>query len=129
APRHRDDNGPGWSRDSRRVAFMSNSGPDKAPQLWLAQAGATHAARLAGLRGFAERPRWSPDGKRIAFLYIEGGGRGGPLLAAGLQTGVSDTAIHNQRIAVADAASGEGRLISPPARHGYDFDWSPDGRK
>jgi len=129
ATQERDDNGPAWSPDSRRVAFISNSGRDGAPQLWLAEAGSRQAAKLADLRGFAERPHWSPDGKRIAFLYVEGAAGGGPLLAAGPQTGVIDAAIHNQRIAVADAASGEVRLVSPADRHVYDFDWSPDGKQ
>jgi len=123
----RDDSGPAWSPDSSRVVFISNSGAERAPQLWLVHAGSKRAAKLADLRGFAQRPRWSPDGKHIAFLYVEGASGGGPLLAAGPQTGVIDNAIHNQRIAVADAASGQVRLISPADRHVYDFDWSPDG--
>jgi len=41
---------------------------------------------------------------------------------------VIDTAIHNQRIAVLDIASGQLRQVSPPDLHVYDFDWSPDDK-
>ena len=81
---------------------------------------------LAQLKGYAARPRWSHDGKQIAFLYIEDAGGGGPLMAAPANTGVIDTAIHNQRIAVLDLATGKLRQVSPPNLHIYDYDWSPD---
>src|SRR5205823_141583 len=74
------------------------------------------------------RPRWSHDGKQIAFLYIENAGGGGPLRAAPLATGVIDTAIHNQRIAVLNLATSQVRQVSPPNLHVYDYDWSPDDR-
>src|SRR5205807_5238669 len=65
----------------------------------------------------------------IAFLYIEGAGGGGPLMAAPATTGVIDTAIHNQRIAVFDLAIGKLHQVSPPNLHIYDYDWSPDDKK
>ena len=47
-------------------------------------------------------------------------------MAASATTGVIDTAIHDQRIAVLDIANGELRQVSPPNLHIYDYDWSPD---
>src|SRR5467141_4697768 len=47
-------------------------------------------------------------------------------MAAPTTTGVIDTAIHNQRIAVLDIATGQLRQVSPPNLHIYDYDWSPD---
>ena len=84
--------------------------------------------KLTNLNGYAARPRWSHNGKQIAFLYIEGAGGGGPLMAAPTTTGVIDTAVHNQRIAVLDVASGQLRQVSPENLHIYDFDWSPDDK-
>jgi len=49
------------------------------------------------------------------------------LVAAPTRTGVIDTAIHNQRIAVVDIHGGM-RQVSPPDLHIYDFDWSPDDK-
>ena len=86
------------------------------------------AKKITNLNGYAARPRWSHDGKQIAFLYIEGAGGGGPLVAAPATTGVIDTAIHNQRIAVLDIANGQLRQVSPPDLHIYDYDWSPDDK-
>ena len=97
-------------------------------QLWLVNADGSSAKKITDLNGYAARPRWSHDGKQIAFLYVEGAGGGGPLTAAPATTGVVDAAIHNQRIAVLDALSGEVRQVSPADLHVYDFDWSPDGR-
>src|SRR5207248_3350204 len=84
--------------------------------------------KLTYLNEYGARQRGSQDGKKIAFLYIEGAGGGGPLLAAPPTTGVIDKAIHNQRIAVVDVATGELRQVSPADLHIYDFDWSPDDK-
>jgi Tol biopolymer transport system component len=123
----RRDSNPAWSPDSRTIAFFTTGAPDQ-PQLWTVSADGRHARRRAELQGYAAHPLWSHDGLRIAFLYIEGAGGGGPLYAAPAMTGVIDTEIHNQRIAVLDVASGRIRMVSPPDLHVYDFDWSPDDR-
>ena len=118
---------PAWSPDSKRLAFFSTAGmPRDQRQLWIASTDGSRAGLTTGLVGYAARPRWSHDGKQIAFLYIEGASGGGPLMAAPATTGVIDTAIHNQRIAVLDVANGQLRQVSPPDLHIYDFDWSPN---
>jgi dipeptidyl aminopeptidase/acylaminoacyl peptidase len=122
----RSDSGPAWSPDSKTLAFFSTPGENDQAQLWTVNDDASNAQKLTHLNGYAARPRWSHDGKQIAFLYIEGAGGGGPLMAAPAATGVIDTAIHNQRIAVLDIATGQLRQVSPPNLHIYDYDWSPD---
>src|SRR5712692_7186664 len=124
----RKDSGPAWSPDSKTLAFFSNVGEKDQAQLWTVNADGSDPKKITHLKGYAARPRWSHDGKRIAFLYIEGAGGGGPLIAAPVTTGVIDTAIHNQRIAVLDVASREWRQVSPPNLHIYDYDWSPDDK-
>jgi dipeptidyl aminopeptidase/acylaminoacyl peptidase len=49
-------------------------------------------------------------------------------MAAPATTGVVDTAIHNQRIAVLDVANSQLREVSPENLHIYDYDWSPDDK-
>jgi len=125
---NRVDADPTWSPDSKTVAFFSNADEGEQKQLWIANADGSAPKKLTKLSGYAARPRWSHDGKQIALLYIEGAGGGGPLLAAPLTTGVIDQAIHNQRIAILDLATGLLRQVSPPNLHIYDFDWSPDDK-
>ncbi len=124
----RTDSGPAWSPDSKRLAFFSTAGENDQAQLWTANADGSNPKKLTHLKGYAARPRWSHDGKQIALLYIEGAGGGGPLMAAPATTGVIDTAVHNQRIAVLDIATGQLRQVSPPNLHIYDYDWSPDDK-
>src|SRR4051812_37478472 len=100
APRG-EDTEPAFSPDGRHLAFFSTAGSESESQKQLFIDGSVRTK----LDGFAMRPRWSHDGKQIAFLYIEGAGGGGPLMAAPAQTGVIDTAFHNQRIAVLDVSS------------------------
>ena len=119
---------PAWSPDSRTLAFLSNGGEGEQKQLWIVKADGSGAKKLTNLSGYVARPHWSHDGKKIALLYIEGAGGGGPLMAAPPTTGVIDKAIHNQRIAVIDLATGQLTQISPPDLHVYDFDWSPDDK-
>src|SRR5437773_10738833 len=125
----RTDSDPAWSPDSETLAVFSSPGETEQRQLWTVKADGSKLRKLSDLKGYAARPRWSHDGKQIAFLYIEGAGGGGPLMAAAATTGVIDTAIHNQRIAILDIASGRLRQVSPPNLHIYDYDWSPDDKK
>jgi dipeptidyl aminopeptidase/acylaminoacyl peptidase len=122
----RTDSGPSWSPDSKTLAVFSTAGEKEQRQLWTLSADGSNPKQLTELAGYAARPRWSHDGKKIAFLYIEGAGGGGPLMAAPSTTGVVDTAIHNQRIAMLEVGTGQLRQVSPPDLHIYDFDWSPD---
>ena len=108
--------------------FFSSAGERDQRQLWTVNSDGSDAKKITNLNGYAARPRWSHDGKQIAFLYMEGAGGGGPLMAAPATTGVIDTAIHNQRIAVLDIANGQLRQVSPPDLHIYDYDWSPDDK-
>src|SRR6266568_3071747 len=124
----RSDADPAWSPDSKTLAFFSTAGEKDQKQLWTVNADGLTPKKLTKLSGYAARPRWSHDGKQVAFLFIEGAGGGGPLLAAPTTTGVVDKAIHNQRIAVLDVATGQLRQVSPPDLHIYDFDWSPDDK-
>jgi dipeptidyl aminopeptidase/acylaminoacyl peptidase len=128
AARERKDSDPAWSPDSKTLAFFSNAGEQDQAQLWTVNADGSDPKKTTHVKGYAARPRWSHNGKQIAFLYVEGAGGGGPLMAAPITTGVIDTAIHNQRIAVLDVASGQLRQVSPPDLHIYDYDWSPDDK-
>src|SRR5437588_224185 len=124
----RTDFDPAWSPDSKTLAFFSSAGEKEQRQLWKVNADGSNPQKFTNLKGYAARPRWSHNGKQIAFLYIEGAGGGGPLMAAPTTTGVIDTAIHNQRIAVLDVASGQLREVSSANLHIYDYDWSPDDK-
>src|SRR5215472_8210308 len=124
----RTDFDPAWSPDSKTLAFFSSAGQKEQRQLWLVNADGSKPKKITNIKGYAARPHWSHDGKQIAFLYIEDAGGGGPLMAAAATTGVVDTAIHNQRIAVLDTATGKLRQVSPADLHIYDFDWSSDDK-
>src|SRR5438445_3059808 len=119
---------PAWSSDSKTLAIFSSTGEKEQRQLWLVNADGSNPKKITNLKGYAARPRWSHDGKHIAFLYIEGAGGGGPLMAAPATTGVIDTAIHNQRIALFDIVTGQLHEVSPANLHIYDYDWSPDDK-
>ena len=124
----RTDFDPAFSPDSKTLAFFSSAGEKEQRQLWIVDADGSDPKKITDLKGYAARPHWSHDGKQIAFLYVEGASGGGPLMAAAATTGVVDTAIHNQRIAVLDVTSGKLRQVSPENLHIYDYDWSPDGK-
>src|SRR3981189_2402912 len=118
----RSDSDPAWSPDSKTLAVFSTAGDKDQKQLWILNADGSNPHKVTSRKGYAARPRWSRDGKEIAFLYIEGAGGGGPLVAAPTTTGVVDTTIHNQRIAVLDIATGALRQLSPANLHIYDYD-------
>jgi len=124
----RTDFDPAWSPDSKMLAVFSSGGEKEQRQLWTVDADSSSPKKITNLNGYAARPRWSHDGRQIAFLYIEGAGGGGPLMAAPATTGVIDTAVHNQRIAILNVGTGQLSRVSPENLHIYDYDWSPDDK-
>ncbi len=81
------------------------------------------------MKGLLAEPHWSPDGKQIAILFTENLPRAaGPLDPVLPQTGVLESKIYEQRLAIVDAATGAVRQLSPKDMYIYEYDWSPDGR-
>lgn len=118
-----------WSPDSKSFAFFSDAGHSGQSQLYVSTlAGTPH--QVTHIKGDVSAPQWSPDGKTIAFLYIPNAPRAaGPLAAETRPEGVIREASYEQRLALADAATGQLRLISPADMYVYEYDWSPDSRK
>lgn len=118
-----------WSPDSKRLAFLSDATHSGQLQLYVAAPGGT-ARQLTHVKGDLSNPAWSPDGKSIAFLFIENAPRAaGPLAAEAPDEGVVGAKIYEQRLAIADLASGRVRQITPADMYVYEYDWSPDGKK
>ncbi len=62
------DGAPAISPDGRYVAFISQRGDDKAPQLYVMPIGGGEARRLTKLATGVQSPKWFGDGKRLAFV-------------------------------------------------------------
>jgi dipeptidyl aminopeptidase/acylaminoacyl peptidase len=129
-----------WSPDSRRIAFFSDAGhpgqlelyvgdPDWVSSPALGPLG-SQLYQLTHVKGDVSSPRWSPDGKSIAFLFIENAPRAaGPLAAEAPDEGVVGAKIYEQRLAIANLATGRVRQITPADMYVYEYDWSPDSTK
>ncbi len=61
------DGAPTISPDGKHVAFTSQRGDDKAPQLYVMPLGGGEARRLTKLATGVQSPKWFADGKRLAF--------------------------------------------------------------
>src|SRR5256714_9995809 len=113
-----DDEGIAWSPDSAHLAYISKGHLN------------VDGAAITSVKGALAEPRWSPDGKSIAFLLIENAGRSaGPLVAMSRAVGLIQEHIDEQRVAIADAATGKVRIVTPADMYVYHFDWSPDGTR
>ena len=62
------DGAPAISPDGKSVAFISQRGDDKAPQLYVMPLGGGEARRLTKLATGVQSPKWFADGKRLAFV-------------------------------------------------------------
>jgi dipeptidyl aminopeptidase/acylaminoacyl peptidase len=120
-----------WSGDSKRIAFLSDAQSPGQLQLFVVDASGGGAAKqLTHLKGFLSAPAWSPDGKTIALLFTENATRAsGPLVAETPDEGVVSEDLHEERLAVVDAATARLRQISPKDLYVYEFDWAPDGKR
>ena len=117
-----------WAPDSKHLAFLSDADKSDQSQLYVADL-AGNTKQLTTLTGFLSDPSWSPDGQSLAFLFTQDAPRAaGPLMAMTPETGVIDSKIYEQRLAVVDAAGGKVRQISPADMYIYEYDWAPDGK-
>jgi dipeptidyl aminopeptidase/acylaminoacyl peptidase len=62
------DGAPAISPDGKYVAFTSQRGDDKAPQLYVMPLDGGEARRLTKLATGVQSPKWFADGKRLAFV-------------------------------------------------------------
>ena len=62
------DGAPTISPDGRYVAFISQRGDDRAPQLYVMPIGGGEARRLTKLATGVQSPKWFGDGRRLAFV-------------------------------------------------------------
>jgi len=118
---------PSWSPDRKGLAFIASDRETGEATLWVARDGKTLAA--ASVKGVANTARWSPDGASIALLATVGAKKQtGAVEAGARQVGEIGIEEDAQRIALAPAAGGTLRLVSPPDTFVYEYDWTPDGR-
>jgi len=119
-----------WSRDSRRLAFLSDKESPGQFELYVADLSDHTARRLTDLHGFLSSPAWSPDGGTVAMLFIENAPRDAdPLAPMTPPSGVMEQQTFEQRLTTVDVASGRVRQVSPADLYIYEYDWSPDGKK
>src|SRR5580658_6594574 len=118
-----------WSPDSKQVAFLSDCAKADQFEVYIASATGGPAKQITHLTGLLANPRWSPDGKSIAILFTENlPHRAGPLDPVPPDSGVMESKIYEQRLAVIDVAAASSHQISPANMYIYEYDWSPDGR-
>jgi len=121
---------PAWSPDGRRLAFVSDAvGGEEQVFLTDVSRPDPKPRQITRLHGHLSSLSFSPDGRSVAFLFIEGHkGPAGPLQATARDAGVVGEHPVEQRLAIADLASGDVRTLSPADLYVYEYDWAPDGR-
>jgi len=121
--------GAAFSPDTQTIAFLSDAEKPPQLQIWTAPAAGGPPKQLTRIEGQLADLRWAPDGKSIACLFVRGSTQEtGALVAYKRDAGVVGETIEEQRIAVADVASGAIREVSPRDLYVYDYDWAPDGK-
>jgi len=114
-----------WAPDNARLAVFGTANHGSAA-LWIFDS--SGAARRKVIPGALHDIRWSPDGTRIAALYSSPEEQANsPVAATPRDTGVMDSHIDRQHLAIIDPASGEMKVIGAPDVYVYEYDWAPDG--
>jgi dipeptidyl aminopeptidase/acylaminoacyl peptidase len=123
-----------WSARGQRFAFVASANADGTATLYGAVPHPTRkgdfvSSRIAAIKGLLATPRWSPDGRTLAVLATAGAHKEtGPTQAGAREVGEIGQSEDFQRIALADAAGGELRFVSPEGMFVYEYGWMPDGR-
>jgi dipeptidyl aminopeptidase/acylaminoacyl peptidase len=114
-----------WAPDNVRLAVLGTANRGSAA-LWTFDASGTPHRRV--VPGALHDIRWSPDGTRIAALYSAPDEQANsPVAPTPRDTGVLDTHIDRQHMAIIDPVSAEMKVIGPSDVYVYEYDWAPNG--
>ena len=103
-----------FSPDGKSLAFLSDVEKERQLQIYVAPVSGGPARQITKIFGQVSALKWSADGKAIAFLFVARSEQEpGALVAYKPDSGVVEEKIEEQRIAVADIASGRVSEISP----------------
>jgi dipeptidyl aminopeptidase/acylaminoacyl peptidase len=118
-----------WSTDGKRLAALATSNKGT-PALFSMSATGGDVRRIALIPGSVHGAKFSPDGSRIAFLYSSPSEESNaPTQATPRDTGMMDTHVDRQHLAIVDVANGQLKTMSKPDLYVYEFDWSPNGKE
>ena len=113
----RDDSGPVWSPDGRRLAFVADStssyedGTDA--EIYTSNPQGGELRRVTRTADMEVAPTWSPDGRKLAFAVVSG----------------LDSEFPRSEIWTMNA-DGKGRVrLSAAGARDHNPSWSPDGRR
>jgi Tol biopolymer transport system component/tRNA A-37 threonylcarbamoyl transferase component Bud32 len=133
----RNDSGPQFSPDGRKLAFESTrSGSD---EIWVCDADGSNAVQMTSFGGpDVTTPRWSPDGGRIAFdsnaagefdIYVVGASGGKPrrMTTNPANDGNPSWSQDGQWIYFDSARTGEQQVWKMPANGGESVQVTKDG--
>ncbi len=128
------ENDPVWSRDSRRLAFLSDCATPGQKQLFVQDfsSGPQGERQLTHLTGFLSRPEWSPDDENIALLFVNHASRApSPMTAENKAVGVIDDLQNTevQRLAVTNVQTSVTAQVTPSDLYVFEYDWAPDGKR
>jgi dipeptidyl aminopeptidase/acylaminoacyl peptidase len=118
-----------WSPDGGELAVRATT-RHGSPALYVVRPDGGNARLVLTIAGAAHDLRWAPGGARIALLYSAPDEQAnGPVAATPRDTGVMDTHVDRQHLAVVDVAAAKLTVLSPRDLYIYEFDWAPDGRR
>jgi dipeptidyl aminopeptidase/acylaminoacyl peptidase len=63
------DSQPGWSPDGKKIAFLSNRGNEKQPQIYIIPVDGGEARQVTNLKGTFASLAWSPDSKQLVCQF------------------------------------------------------------
>ncbi len=117
-----------WTRDSKALAILASTG--KGQMSVFVMRGAEPARRVVNIKGAVHGMRWSLDDTRIALLYSAADEQANsPTAPTPRDTGVMDTHIDRQHLAIVDVNANTFKSLSQKDVYVYEFDWSPDGKQ
>src|SRR5450830_962493 len=110
------------SLDGRALAILATTNHGS-PSLYVMPADGGPTRRVMTTTGAVHDVKWSPDGTRLAILYSSASEEANsPVAATPRDTGVMDTHIDRQHLAIVDVATGAIKPVSPADLYIYEYD-------